>query len=88
MSAPSGTGRGPQLPAGLAGAGHGCRVPPCRAAVAPGYLMCRPHWRQVPKPLRDRVWATWQSGAGVFSPEYREAVRQAVEAVEARERQP
>jgi hypothetical protein len=46
--------------------------------------MCRPHWYQVPKPLRDRVWVTWQSGAGAFSPEYREAVRQAVEAVLAR----
>jgi hypothetical protein len=59
---------------------HRCRIPGCGQAVPLARLMCRPHWYQVPKPLRDRIWATWRSGAGVFDPEYREAVRQAVEA--------
>jgi hypothetical protein len=45
--------------------------------------MCRPHWYLAPKHLRDRVWATWHSGAGVFSPAYRQAVGQAITAVQA-----
>jgi hypothetical protein len=48
--------------------------------------MCRPHWYQVPKLLRDRIWVTWRSGAGVFSPEYRQAVGEAVVAVQGRGR--
>jgi hypothetical protein len=64
--------------------GHPCEIPACPVLVASDRLMCRPHWYQVPKLLRDLVYATWRSGAGVFTPEYREAVRQAVEAVQAR----
>jgi hypothetical protein len=66
--------------------GHDCRAPVCKVSVPRSRLMCRPHWYQVPKPLRDRIWATWRSGAGVFDPEYSDAVRQAIEAVEAKTR--
>lgn len=78
-------GRGPRPPRELEGGtsgAHHCRIPACPVAIAPGRLMCRTHWYQVPKALRDRVWATWQSGAGAFRPEYRQAVRDAVHAVE------
>lgn len=75
------TGRGPGHPAQFTG--HPCKIPGCPAVVAADRLMCRPHWYQVPRALRDSVWATWRSGAGVLSADYREAVRQAVEAVQA-----
>ena len=77
---PAGPGNGPGRgwPAGR------CRMPGCPAGVGRLRLMCRPHWYQVPKPLRDRVWATWRSGAGMFTPEYRQAVREAIAAVQAR----
>ncbi len=75
------TGRGPGHPAQFTG--HPCKIPACPVTVTADRLMCPPHWYQVSKALRDRVWATWRSGAGVFSPEYREAVREAVAAVEA-----
>jgi hypothetical protein len=42
--------------------------------------MCRNHWYLVPKQIRDRVWATWQSGHRAFSPEHKEAVRKAIAA--------
>lgn len=74
------TGRGPGHPVQFTG--HPCKVPACPVTVAPDRLMCAPHWYQVPRALRDRVWATWRSGAGVLTAEYREAVRQAVAAVE------
>lgn len=76
------TGRGPN-PARLNR--HKCRVPGCTQMVRPDRLMCRPHWHQVPRPLQEIIWATWRSGAGVFDPEYRAAVRDAVAAVQAQE---
>ena len=34
----------------------------CEARVSSDMLACRPHWYQLPKEIRDRVWATWRSG--------------------------
>lgn len=42
--------------------------------------MCRRHWYQVPKKLRDAVWITWQSGNGVGTPEHTDAVLAAIAA--------
>jgi hypothetical protein len=42
--------------------------------------MCRGHWYQLPRQLRDLVWATWRSGEGALSPEHLEAVRLAISA--------
>ncbi len=78
--APSGPGNGPGQP--RPGAAR-CRIPGCRTPAGRRRLMCRPHWYQVPKHLRDFIWATWRSGAGIFSPAYRQAVGQAVAAVQA-----
>lgn len=61
-----------------------CRLPGCPRRVPLHMLMCRPHWRQVPRPIKDLIWATWSNGAGLFSPFYQDAVRRAVEAVQAR----
>jgi hypothetical protein len=64
---------------------HKCamsRVRLCEDRVPLNRLMCRPHWYQVPKHLRDLIWATWGGGAGILDPEYRQAVRDAIAAVE------
>jgi hypothetical protein len=75
---PRGRGRGPgcQLVA-LAQASR-CAVPGCRTQIDPARLMCRGHWYLVPKQLRDRVWATWQSGQAARSLEHQQAVRLAI----------
>jgi hypothetical protein len=77
---PSGSGNGPSEGHRRA---HPCRIPGCRTKIGADRLMCRPHWQQVPKPLRDLIWATWQSGAGLSTPAYRHAVGDAVDAVTA-----
>jgi hypothetical protein len=51
--------------------------------IAPFRLMCRAHWYQVPKPIRDLVWATWRSGRAASSPEHTDAVRLAISACQA-----
>lgn len=84
LPAPAGPGNGPGQ--GPQGTGR-CRIPGCRTRVGRRRLMCRPHWYQVPKPLRDVIWATWRSGAGIFTPDYRHAVCQAVAAVQAAARE-
>jgi hypothetical protein len=74
-----GRGRGPggQL-AGSALLGSRCPVSGCDEPTDPSRLMCRRHWYQVPKALRDRVWATWQSGDGASSREHLDAVLMAI----------
>jgi hypothetical protein len=44
-------------------------------------LMCRSHWYMVPKPLRDAVWNAWANGRGAGSPAHRDAITEAIEAV-------
>ena len=55
-----------------------CPVPGCPRQISKARLMCRRHWNLVPKELRDRVWATWQSGDGARSREHRHAVSAAI----------
>ncbi len=55
-----------------------CPVPGCGLEIDPSRLMCRRDWYASPRPLRDRVWATWRSGRGALSAEHQEAVRLAV----------
>jgi hypothetical protein len=50
----------------LPGDGH-CTV--CGRHVQPGYLMCGPHWRLVPKHLAALVWNAldaWNGGFGTL----------------------
>lgn len=77
----AGRGRGPGSPllASAEPVGH-CRVPRCNEQIDPSRLMCRRHWYRVPKPLRDQVWATWQSGRGTSSGEHQTAVHMAIAA--------
>lgn len=38
-----------------------CPLASCERVVRAGHLLCPVHWRTVPKPLRDDVWAAWRS---------------------------
>jgi hypothetical protein len=69
---PRGTGNGP--------GSHLCPAAGCRQPVSPDRLMCRPHWYQVPKPLRDAVWVTWRSGTGAGTPAHTAAILAAISA--------
>lgn len=63
---------------------HVCHARGCTARVPPRMLMCRRHWRMVPAPLQDRVWATYQPGQERRkdpTAEYLEAAHAAIEAV-------
>lgn len=41
---------------------HLCHWPSCKTEVPPRLWGCRQHWYALPKPLRDRLWATYESG--------------------------
>lgn len=41
---------------------HDCHATGCSAIVPPAMFACKRHWFMVPKPLRDRVWATYRPG--------------------------
>lgn len=60
---------------------HKCPGPDCSRQVADHMLMCRPHWYQVPRTLRDDVWNAWQNGAGAGSEEHNQAIITAIEAI-------
>jgi hypothetical protein len=60
-----------------------CPVEACRTTIPRTMAMCRDHWRQVPKPIRDRVWRTYREAAG--SADHLQALEDAVAAVENRE---
>lgn len=39
-----------------------CDAPGCAVEVRIGILMCRPHWFQLPRPLRDAINQSWAGG--------------------------
>jgi hypothetical protein len=80
-----GRGRGPGgQPTASAWQAGRCPVPGCGDQIDPSRLMCRRHWYQVPRPLRNQVWATWRSGQGALSREHADAVRTAIAACQER----
>lgn len=57
---------------------HSCFWPECPQRVAASQLGCAPHWRRLPKHLRDAIWRSFRPGQeidGVVSAGYRRAVR-------------
>lgn len=44
---------------------HLCHAVQCDRQVPPALLMCKPHWRMVPKDLQLRVWRTYRQGQEV-----------------------
>ncbi len=41
---------------------HHCHARGCSTPVPPEMLMCRRHWRMVPRNLQQRVWDTYRPG--------------------------
>lgn len=67
---------------------HTCHAEACDVVVPPRMLMCRPHWRMVPKRLQDAIWDAYVPGQEQRKDptrEYLEIAREAIEAVAAKE---
>jgi len=41
---------------------HVCHARGCEKVVPPKMFMCLRHWRMVPKPLQDAIWAEYVPG--------------------------
>ena len=41
---------------------HTCHAINCTNTVPPKLLMCRSHWRKVPKALQKAIWSTYVTG--------------------------
>lgn len=65
---------------------HRCLALGCREKVKAGFLMCRPHWRLVPKDLQQVITEEYQTAVkareAATSPRYRRAVLDAIKAVQ------
>ena len=65
---------------------HLCHHPHCQRAVPEAMFSCRPHWYQLPKSLRDAIWAAYVPGQERRKDptgEYLEAARAAIDFWEA-----
>lgn len=41
---------------------HHCHFDPCNEGTSPKMFMCKTHWYEVPKSLRNLVWEYYQPG--------------------------
>jgi hypothetical protein len=57
---------------------HKCAARGCCRMVPWNMLMCKPHWRMVPKAIQSDVWAGYKSGDREF---HFSAIKRAQEAV-------
>lgn len=60
---------------------HLCHAQGCKTPVQPRMFMCRSHWFQLPRTMRDVIWATYVPGQEKRkdpSPEYLDAAVAAV----------
>lgn len=67
---------------------HTCHAAGCSTRCANSMFMCRPHWRSLPQPMRDAVWAGYRKGQELdwlISDAYAEAAIAAVRHVADRE---
>lgn len=67
---------------------HTCHAKKCATRIPPKLFMCLKHWKMVPKPLQDRIWATYVPGQEVRkdpTPAYLDAADEAIAAVAAKE---
>lgn len=37
-----------------------CPAPDCGRKIKPGMFACKPHWFEIPKDIRNEIWATWR----------------------------
>jgi hypothetical protein len=68
---------------------HPCVADRCGVPLPPHLLMCKTHWHLVPTAIRRRVLDRYRRGqtAATASPEYLEAMRDAIAAVREAEAQ-
>lgn len=60
---------------------HKCPRRGCTRRVSDQYLMCGPHWRRVPEPLQEAVYAAYRHRLGLGSEELAAAQDAAIAAV-------
>ncbi len=48
---------------------HACAVDECTKPLPVHILMCRPHWRMVPKPMQRDVTGSWRLASRVTAQE-------------------
>jgi hypothetical protein len=41
---------------------HPCRIASCSRPAKDGQLMCWPHWRGLPRRLKDAIFETYRNG--------------------------
>lgn len=66
---------------------HTCHATGCEVTVPPRMFMCRTHWFQLPKRMRDEVWAVYVPGQEDRkdpTAEYIEVARRCIAYLEAR----
>jgi len=60
---------------------HKCPGPGCDEQCPGDMLMCRVHWFQVPKHIRDEVWAAWDHRRGEGTARHARAIAAAIESI-------
>lgn len=60
-----------------------CAAPGCQETVRPSNLMCLPHWRTVPFPIKQAIYRNYTTGqtATTATPEYLKAMQAAIRSV-------
>lgn len=58
---------------------HTCHWPGCKTQVPPAMWGCKPHWFSLPRPLRNKIWATYQPGQEITGRPSRQYVSAALE---------
>lgn len=61
---------------------HHCRIATCDRPAKEGQLMCWPHWRGLPRRLKDAIFETYRNRQW---PDYRANVEQAVKLIDEKE---
>ena len=63
---------------------HICEAVGCFKSTQPQQLMCYGHWKKVPRPLAEAVWAAWKSGGSIDHTKAKQAAIAAVAKEEGR----
>jgi hypothetical protein len=67
---------------------HHCHATGCEVSTQPEIFMCLKHWRALPKPMRDRIWATYRPGQcddWNITKDYADAARESIRFLAAKE---
>ena len=61
---------------------HACAIASCTRPAKDQQLMCWPHWRGLPRRLKDAIFETYRSGMGE---DYDANVEQAIKLIDEKE---